>query len=165
MRLTRALGLAAALGLNACDAGTEERSAVTASRAVMRPSVAVPPGTMPRGAVAAAEALAAPGPAVTPAMITRGEERFLVFCSPCHGGRGQGDGIVVSRGFPPPPSYHEERLRAAPPAHIVGVITHGLGKMSAYADRIPPEDRWAIAHYVKKLQTGELPGADAGVAR
>jgi len=159
--MTRALGLIAALGLAACDSGTEERPEATASRVVMRPYVAAPPGAAPRGALADVAALAAPGPAVTPELIRRGEERFLAFCSPCHGARGRGDGVVVSRGFPPPPSYFEERLRAAPPEHIVEVITHGVGKMYPYADRIPPEDRWAIAHYVKALQAGGTSGAGA----
>jgi hypothetical protein len=59
---------------------------------------------------------------------------------------------VVSRGFPRPPSYHEERLRAVGPEHIVGVITNGSGRMYSYADRVPPADRWAIAHHVKSLQ-------------
>jgi len=76
----------------------------------------------------------------------------MAFCSPCHGARGAGDGVVVSRGFPPPPSYHQDRLRDAPPEHIVSVITNGTGTMYSYAERIPPEDRWAIAHYVKALQ-------------
>ena len=59
---------------------------------------------------------------------------------------------MVSRGFPPPPSYHDERLRLYSPEQIVGVITQGRGRMFPYADRVLPEDRWAIAHYVKRLQ-------------
>jgi mono/diheme cytochrome c family protein len=146
-----------ALMLAACDSGTEDSRAVSSTRAVMRPHVPVPPGAVPRGAAAQNAALAAPGPAVTPALISRGKERFLAFCSPCHGAAGLGDGVVVSRGFPRPPSYHEERLKAAPPDYIVGVITSGRGAMYPYAERVPPEDRWAIAHYIKTLQAGEAP--------
>lgn len=143
--------------LGACDSGTQPRRDAGATRAVMRPHVPLPPGTVPRGAHADAAALAPPGPEVTPALIARGRERFLVFCSPCHGAAGRRDGVVTSRGFPQPPSYHEERLRAVPPAYVVGVITEGKGAMSPYAGRIPPEDRWAIAHYVKALQAGAAP--------
>ena len=107
--------LLSALMLAACDSGTEDNRSVSATRAVMRPHVPVPPGTVPRGSAAQNAALAAPGPAVTPALVARGKERFLAFCSPCHGASGRGDGVVVSRGFPRPPSYHEERLKAAPP--------------------------------------------------
>jgi mono/diheme cytochrome c family protein len=145
------------LMLAACDSGTEDSRAVSATRAVMRPHVPVPPGAVPRGSAAQAAALAAPGPAVTPALVARGKERFLAFCSPCHGAAGRADGVVVSRGFPRPPSYHEERLKAAPPEYIVGVITNGKGAMYSYAERVPPEDRWAIAHYVETLQGGGAP--------
>ena len=161
MRLMlRALTL---LALAGCDPGTEEPSPVASTRTAMRPDVPAPAGTVPRGASAYAEALAAPGPAVTPALLERGRERFLAFCSPCHGEKGDGDGTVVSRGFPAPPSYHQERLRQAGPEHIVAVITEGVGRMYSYADRVPPEDRWAIAHYVKALQSAE--GARTGAAQ
>ena len=138
--------------LAACDTGTEQRESVAATRNVQRPYTPVPPGSIARGTAAQAAALAPPGPEVTPALVSRGEERFQAFCSPCHGLSGRGDGTVVSRGFPPPPSYHEERLRTLAPDQIVQVITHGKGRMFPYADRVMPEDRWAIAHYVKSLQ-------------
>jgi hypothetical protein len=64
---------------------------------------------------------------------------------------------VVSRGFPAPPSYHQDRLRQVAPEHLVGIITDGVGRMYPYADRVPPEDRWAIAHHVKALQAEEHP--------
>lgn len=76
----------------------------------------------------------------------------MIFCSVCHGSRGDGDGTVVKRGFPAPPSFHEPRLVAAPPGYVVDVITHGHGIMYSYADRVEPADRWAIAAYVKALQ-------------
>ncbi|HZH52954.1 MAG TPA: cytochrome c [Microvirga sp.] len=149
------LVLAGAVLLGACDSGTEEMTAVASTRVVQRAYVPVPPGTVPRGTAAQTAALAPPGPAVTPDLIRRGEERFLAFCSPCHGVRGRGDGAVVSRGFPAPPTYHQDRIRAYSPLQIVTVITQGKGLMYSYADRVPPEDRWAIAHYVKELQARE----------
>jgi mono/diheme cytochrome c family protein len=145
------LGFGAAL-LAGCDSGTQERDSVASTRAVQRAYVPVPPGTVARGAAAQAAALSPPGPEVTPQLVARGEDRFRAFCSPCHGVGGRGDGSVVAHGFPPPPSYHEERLRVLPPKQIVQVITRGKGRMYPYADRIPPQDRWAIAHYVKMLQ-------------
>ena len=148
-------GVLAVAALAACDSGTEQRAEVSSTRVVMRPHDPVPSGAVARGTTASAAALAPPGPPVTPALLARGRDRFLAFCTPCHGAKGSGDGPVVSRGFPAPPSYHEERLRKIPPEHIVGVITNGLGRMYPYADRVPPEDRWAIAHYVKALQVDE----------
>lgn len=126
-----------------------------------RPAFPAAPGAVPRGTSALVAALAPPGPPVTPALLERGRERFLVFCSPCHGARGYGDGPVVSRGFPAPPSYHQERLLKAPPEHFVSVITTGIGRMYSYADRVPPTDRWAIAHYVKALQAAEAESDEA----
>jgi len=138
--------------LAGCDTGTEQRDIVASTRTVQRPYVPVPPGTIARGAAAQRAALSPPGPQVTPDLVARGEERFRAFCSPCHGLSGRGDGTVVSRGFPPPPSYHDERVRAFSPEQIVNVITQGKGRMYSYADRVLPEDRWAIAHYIKQLQ-------------
>ncbi|MBD2747527.1 cytochrome c [Microvirga sp. BT688] len=138
--------------LAACDTGTEQRDAVASTRTVQRGYEPVPPGTVPRGASAQAAALAPPGPERTPALLARGEERFRAFCTPCHGVSGRGDGPVVSRGFAPPPSYHDERVRALAPEQIVQVITQGKGRMFPYDDRVLPEDRWAIAHHVKELQ-------------
>lgn len=91
-------------------------------------------------------------PHVTPALLVRGRERFTIYCAPCHGAGGEGDGIIVQRGFPRPPSYMTARLIAAPPAHVVDVITHGYGIMYDFAERVEPADRWAIAAYVKALQ-------------
>ncbi|MCG7393439.1 cytochrome c [Microvirga sp. ACRRW] len=138
--------------LAACDSGTEQRDAVASTRTVQRPFVPVPPGVIVKGTAAQNAALAPPGPQVTPALLVKGEDRFRAFCSPCHGLSGRGDGTVVSRGFLPPPSYHEERVRTLSPEQIVTVITQGKGRMFSYADRLLPEERWAIAHYIKKLQ-------------
>jgi mono/diheme cytochrome c family protein len=96
-------------------------------------------------------------PPMTLALVERGRQRFNIFCSECHGPAGEGDGMVVQRGFPHPPSFHEPRLIAAPDEHFVDVITNGHGVMYSYADRVPPADRWAIAAYIRALQ--KLPGA------
>jgi mono/diheme cytochrome c family protein len=96
-------------------------------------------------------------PPMTLALVERGRQRFNIFCSECHGPTGEGDGMVVQRGFPHPPSFHEPRLIAAPDEHFVDVITNGHGVMYSYADRVPPADRWAIAAYIRALQ--KLPGA------
>ena len=159
MRLAAAI--ASLVLLAACDTGTEQRDAVASTRTVQRGYAPVPPGSVARGASAQAAALAPPGPVRTPALLARGEEGFKAFCSPCHGLSGHGDGPVVSRGFAPPPSYHEERLRALAPEQIVQVITQGKGRMFPYADRVPPEDRWAIAHHVEELQARNV-GAASG---
>jgi mono/diheme cytochrome c family protein len=89
------------------------------------------------------------------ALLDRGQERFRIFCTPCHGELGNGKGIVVARGFNPPPTYHSEALRQQPPGHFVDVITRGFGTMYSYAERVPPSDRWAIAAYIKALQLSQ----------
>jgi mono/diheme cytochrome c family protein len=94
-------------------------------------------------------------PQVDAALIARGRERFDIFCSPCHGFSGNGDGIVVQRGFPHPPSYHSERLRRAPSQHLFDVITDGYGVMYSFASRVEPRDRWAIVAYVRALQESQ----------
>jgi mono/diheme cytochrome c family protein len=96
-------------------------------------------------------------PAMTLALVRRGRERFNIFCSECHGYGGDADGMVVQRGFPKPPSFHEARLVNAPDEHFVDVITHGYGAMYSYADRVPPADRWAIAAYIRALQRMKPP--------
>ncbi len=89
---------------------------------------------------------------VSETMLRRGQERFNIFCSPCHGRTGDGRGMVVQRGFPQPPSYFSDSLRAKPVGHFVDVITNGFGRMYGYGDRVAPRDRWAIAAYIRVLQ-------------
>jgi mono/diheme cytochrome c family protein len=96
-------------------------------------------------------------PPMTLALVKRGRERFNIFCSECHGYGGDADGMVVRRGFPKPPSFHEARLVNAPDEHFVDVITNGYGVMYSYADRVPPADRWAIAAYIRALQRTRPP--------
>lgn len=89
---------------------------------------------------------------VTREMLERGRQRFEIYCSVCHGRTGEGNGMIVQRGFPAPPSYHIERLRNTPPGHLYDVITNGYGVMYSYASRVEPADRWAIAAYIRALQ-------------
>ena len=115
--------------------------------------------TAPAGAVAREAAqgdLLAQRPPMSLALVERGRERFGIFCTPCHGRAGDGDGLVVQRGFPRPPSFHDPRLVAAPDLHFVETITNGHGAMYAYADRVPVPDRWAITSYVRALQRSRM---------
>ena len=93
--------------------------------------------------------------AVDRAYLARGRERFNIYCSPCHGRTGDGQGMIVKRGFSPPPSFHLQRLRDAPTGHIFNVITKGYGAMYSYASRVPVDDRWAITAYVRALQLSQ----------
>jgi mono/diheme cytochrome c family protein len=99
--------------------------------------------------------------AVTPELLARGQQQFEVFCSPCHGRTGRGDGMVVRRGFKAPPSYHTERLRTMPVGYFYDVITNGFAAMSDYSAQVAPADRWAIAAYIRTLQYSQYaPAAD-----
>lgn len=116
----------------------------------------IPAGAVPRGILEREAQITAPddGP-LDMARLQQGRVGFDTFCSPCHGRTGRGDGMVVRHGFPPPPSFHIDRLREAPRAYVVEVITTGLGRMPSYADRVEPGERWAIAAYVQALQISQ----------
>jgi mono/diheme cytochrome c family protein len=86
------------------------------------------------------------------ALLERGRERFDIYCSPCHGYLGDGDGMVARRGFKIPPSLHHDRVRYAPPGYLFQVITNGYGAMGDYANQIATEDRWAIVAYLRALE-------------
>ena len=109
-----------------------------ADRSASRPALA---DTVPREAAPAGAA-----------SVDRGRERYDIFCAPCHGRRGDGDGIIVAHGFPRPPS-----LSALTPEDVVKAIAEGHGAMYSYADRVPERDRWAIAAYVQRLQAERRP--------
>ena len=97
---------------------------------------------------------------ITKELVNRGEERYRVFCIVCHGPVGNGDGMIVRRGFPKPPTYNDDRLRNAPVGHFYDVITNGWGKMNSYASQIPPADRWAIVAYIRTLQISQNPNGN-----
>jgi mono/diheme cytochrome c family protein len=90
-------------------------------------------------------------------MLDRGQERYNIYCSPCHDGTGGGQGLVVTRANwqPPPPTFHQDRLRKIPDGQLFATITHGVRLMPAYAARIPVHDRWAIVSYVRALQLSQ----------
>ena len=89
------------------------------------------------------------------AIIQRGQERYQIYCQPCHGLGGYGDGLIVKRGFSAPPSYHLDRLRNAADGHIYDVIANGYGSMYSYGSRVPTQDRWAIVAYIRALQRSQ----------
>jgi mono/diheme cytochrome c family protein len=89
---------------------------------------------------------------VDQALLDRGRERYGVYCTPCHGLQGDGNGMVALRGMKHPPSYHIDRLRESPNGYFYDVITNGFGQMYGYAAQVPPRDRWAIVAYVRALQ-------------
>lgn len=97
---------------------------------------------------------------VTMEVLARGRERYDIYCSPCHGYDGAGQGMIVQRGFTAPPSFHQDYLRSAPVGHFVDVIANGFGQMYAYAYRVEPADRWAIAAYIRALQLSQNAGLD-----
>ena len=92
---------------------------------------------------------------VTRETLARGRQQFEIFCRPCHGGLGNGNGVIVQRGFTQPTSFHDPRLRRMAPGYVFDVVTNGFGAMTSYATRVPPEDRWAIAAYIKALQLSQ----------
>lgn len=148
--------IVAGASLTGCDLSmTQQRKLATYS-----PTALWPDGTsarpLPEHVVAQGdverEAIAKTPPPVTADLLARGRERFGIFCAPCHGLAGDGDGVIVAHGFPAPPSYHIDRLLAAPAQHFFDVMTNGYGVMFSYADRVDAQDRWAIAAYIRALQ-------------
>lgn len=157
-RYRAGLVLLAAFGLALTGCGlsmTEQRKLKTYAPTTLWPDGSsarpLPDNTVAQGDVGRAAAATTPPP-VTDALLARGRERFDIFCSPCHGLAGDGDGVIVAHGFPQPPSYHLDRLLAAPVQHFYDVMTKGYGVMFSYADRLDPHDRWAVAAYIRALQ-------------
>jgi mono/diheme cytochrome c family protein len=166
-----ALPLAASLALGACERNDmhnqprhepHEPSAFFADGQSSRPLVA---GTVARGQLVSDDMRYAglpEGPPVagfpfeiTRADLLRGQQRYNIYCSVCHGVDGDGNGMIVQRGFTRPPSLHEQRLQDAPEGHFFNVITNGWGAMYAYSDRINPEDRWRVIAYLRVLQLSQ----------
>jgi mono/diheme cytochrome c family protein len=98
--------------------------------------------------------------AITAAVLARGQERYNIFCAPCHGRTGKGDGMIVQRGMRQPPSFMEDRLRNAAAGYFFDVMTHGFGAMQDYAAQIPVDDRWAIVAYERALQFSQHAAID-----
>ena len=141
-------------------------SAFSADQRSARPQIE---GTVARGQLVEDELLytgrvnGEPSPlfpfSVDDTVMRRGRERYDIYCSPCHGLTGEGDGMVVQRGYRRPPSFTLERLRQAPAGHIYDVITNGFGAMPDYAVEVPVRDRWAIAAYIRALQLSQYAAA------
>ena len=126
----------------------------TVARGFLRSDVALWRGQGPDGKFV--EQIPVP---LTRELLQRGQERFNIFCSPCHGRTGEGQGMIVQRGFKRPPSYHIDRLRAERAGYFFDVITNGFGQMSSYAAQVTPEDRWAIVAWIRTLQASQhMPG-------
>lgn len=150
------LALVLMLPLAACGLSmTEQRKYTTYAPAALWPDDTsarpLPDHVVAQGDVKRDREAANP-PEASEALLERGRERFGIYCSPCHGLAGDGDGVIVAHGFPAPPSYHIDRLLAAPAQHFYDVITNGYGVMYAYRDRVQPYDRWAITAYIRALQ-------------
>jgi mono/diheme cytochrome c family protein len=103
---------------------------------------------------------------VTKEVLDRGQERYNIYCTPCHDGTGSGNGVVVQRGYPRPPTYHSDRLRQMEAGYFFDVMTNGFGRMPDYRAQITPRDRWNIVAYIRALQlsehaaTSDVPGGD-----
>jgi mono/diheme cytochrome c family protein len=151
MRQRAAIALAAlclAATLAGCDDMTHQPNPKNYS------GPAASPSPQPAGTVQF-EQLPNVAPPVTMALLQRGQEQFRIYCTPCHSELGDGDGMIVQRGFPHPPSYTGTKLLKAPPQLFYDVITHGHGIMYSFADRVKPTDRWAIAAYIHALQLSQ----------
>jgi mono/diheme cytochrome c family protein len=127
---------------------TYDKSTFFADTLSARP---LPEGTIPRSAPQKQER-----PQTTMDLLTRGQGRFNIYCTPCHGFTGSGNGMAALRGFQrPPASFHSDKLRSAPPEHFFDVMTNGFGAMSPYVHQIDVQDRWAIAAYIRALQLSQ----------
>jgi mono/diheme cytochrome c family protein len=96
------------------------------------------------------------------AVLVRGQERFNIYCTPCHDRTGSGEGMIVQRGYKQPPSFHDPRLRAVPDGYFFQVMTNGFATMPSYAAQVPPRDRWAIVAYIRALQLSQNATLAAG---
>ncbi|HEY3800867.1 MAG TPA: cytochrome c [Caulobacteraceae bacterium] len=157
MRWAQALLPAISL-LGACDQmATQPKETVYGHSALFPDGMSMqapPDGAVARGDSAALAVLDT-RPPLTSALLARGQARYAIDCAVCHDAAGYGQGVVPSRGYPQPPSFHIPRLRQASTRHFVDVITNGYGVMYAYADRVAPADRWAIAAYIRALQLSQ----------
>ena len=170
MRNSIALLLAAAVAMTACrqdmhDGPRYEAFEANATFADGRASRNLPPGTVARGWLRDDEALYTGKVngqlvdtfpfAISHDDLARGQQRFNVYCTPCHGRLGDGNGMVVQRGLRQAASYHQDRLRQERIGYFFDVITNGFGAMQGYAEQVPVRDRWLIAAYVRALQLSQ----------
>lgn len=125
------------------------------------PQPASAAGTTPQGAAAYPDDVEVFPITVTIETVRRGKERYEIFCTACHGLTGNGDGMIVRRGFRRAASFNDDRLRQAPVGHFFDAITNGWGAMPSYAPQIPPQDRWAIVAYIRALQLSQGVGQQA----
>lgn len=143
--------VAAALALTGCDKDMSMQDKdKTWHAAQSLPNGLQWPLTPPEGMVTR-DTPASP-PKLSLALLQRGRARYDIDCAPCHAATGDGDGIVVERGFPKPPALDDKRIAVAPTSHYVDVISGGYGVMYSFAERVAPTDRWAIAAYIRALQ-------------
>lgn len=140
----------AAIGLTGCDKMASQPKRLPFELPFGAQSDRWP--ALPPAGIVARDDQPVPLPPVTLALLQRGRERYDIYCAPCHSRAGDGNGMIVQRGFPKPPSYFVERLRQASNQHFYDVITHGYGAMFPYAERVAPSDRWAIVAYIRALQ-------------
>jgi mono/diheme cytochrome c family protein len=153
------LGLLAALA--GCDLSMDRQPKYGAeAKAPLWPD-AMEAQPLPAGVVeVGAPAGAAPPPPITPALMARGAARYAIFCQPCHGASGAGDGPIVGRGFPAPPTLAAPQAASLTGAQVFAAISDGYGVMYPFASRISPADRWAITAYVRALQVAGRAGED-----
>lgn len=154
----RQLAIVLALLCAGCDEMVRQPKAPVYGESDLFPNGAAmqtpPPGAVSREDAAYQQALEQ-RPPMTLALLQRGRERYEIYCKPCHGVAGDGNGVVPARGFPHPPDFHQPPLLGAPSRLFVDTITNGYGAMFSYADRVSPADRWAIAAYIRALQLSQ----------
>ena len=158
-----------ALAISGCDYSLRQDMANQPYNHPLSPSDFFPDGrserplienTVPRGAVendvysVAKDYAGYPLP-VNEKLLRRGQDRYKIFCTPCHGLQGDGNGMAAVRGMKHPPSYHIDRLRQAPNGYFYDVITNGFGAMYSYNDKVAVDDRWRIAAYIRALQLSQ----------
>ena len=145
---------------------TGKKAKAQGATATPTPAAQATPGAQPPGAPANSfpdDVDSFPFP-ITKDIVVRGEQRYNIFCSACHGLTGNGDGMIVRRGFRRAASFNDDRLRQAPVGHFFDAITNGWGAMPAYAPQIPVQDRWAIIAYIRALQISQQNPAAAAAA-
>jgi mono/diheme cytochrome c family protein len=139
-------------GASGCDLSMKRQPKLVAQSSATLWPAGPPVGTAPAGTIVFEAKKEMEPPAPTPALFDRGREQYRIFCMPCHGERGFGDGVIVSRGFPAPESFASPPARAASRDQIFAAISTGAGRMYGFADRLSAADRWAIVLYLRGLQ-------------